>query len=40
VFAEDLATWCANQFDAAERPVAFTFGCSIPRDAIGKPTLW
>ena len=40
VFADDLATWCASQFDAAERPVAFTFGTSMPRDSVGKPTQW
>jgi 4-coumarate--CoA ligase (photoactive yellow protein activation family) len=40
VFADDLATWCAGEFDAAQRPIAFTFGSSIPRDSIGKPTLW
>jgi 4-coumarate--CoA ligase len=39
-FAEDLATWCAKTFSPAERPVAFRFGTDIPRDAVGKPTLW
>jgi len=39
-FAEDLASWCASHFDAAERPIAFTFGNRIPRDSLGKPTLW
>lgn len=40
LFADELAIWCASQFDAAERPIAFTFGSSIPRNPIGKPTLW
>jgi len=39
-FAKDLAIWCAGEFGVAERPVAFTFGIEMPRDAIGKPTLW
>jgi 4-coumarate--CoA ligase len=39
-FAEDLAQWCAKKFAPAERPVAFRFGTSIPRDSVGKPTLW
>jgi 4-coumarate--CoA ligase (photoactive yellow protein activation family) len=39
-FAEGLAQWCAKTFEPAERPVAFRFGTSIPRDQVGKPTLW
>jgi len=38
--AKDLAKWCSKTFNPAERPVAFKFGTSMPRDAIGKPTLW
>ena len=39
-FAEELAQWCSRIFQPAERPVAFRFGTAIPRDFIGKPTLW
>jgi len=39
-FAKELAAWCAAEFSVAERPVAFTFGTAMPRDAMGKPTLW
>lgn len=35
-----LHAWCAENLIAAERPKAFTFGHSLPRNATGKPSDW
>jgi len=44
VSGEDLAVtlheWCAEHFSAPERPIHFTFGDALPRNALGKLQDW
>jgi long-chain acyl-CoA synthetase len=35
-----LHAWCAENLSAPERPKAFTFGSSLPRNAMGKLSDW
>jgi len=35
-----LPTWAAERLATAERPVAWTFGPRLPRQASGKPADW
>jgi acyl-coenzyme A synthetase/AMP-(fatty) acid ligase len=36
----DLPGWIAERLTAPERPVAWTFGPRLPRQASGKPADW
>lgn len=36
----DLNTWCGTNLSTVERPKAFTFGSSLPRNAMGKLMDW
>jgi 4-coumarate--CoA ligase len=35
-----LDAWCSARLPAPERPVRFTLGTALPRDAMGKPADW
>jgi 4-coumarate--CoA ligase (photoactive yellow protein activation family) len=35
-----LQAWCTRNLTAAERPKAFTFGSSLPHNALGKESDW
>lgn len=36
----ELGAWIAERLSAPERPVAWTFGAALPRQASGKPADW
>lgn len=36
----ELAAWMAERLPAPERPMAYSFGPALPRQASGKPTDW
>ena len=38
--ATALASWLRQHLSSAERPVAFSFGAELPRQANGKPADW
>jgi long-chain acyl-CoA synthetase len=38
--AELLHAWCAHNLTAAERPKVFTFGSTLPHNALGKESDW